>query len=158
MKTIAFALAAVMTLAAASSTSAAGYELRAGKVGVKDPAQAIAVANFYHGLLGLSEIERRTRAEDKEWLEIIMGFGATPEEAKAVGGVHVTIITTPGMPSTDPVPHLVFNVPDNAAIVAKTVASGGRVDRPSRPSTSGSNAFIFDPAGNRIELVTPRAK
>jgi len=158
MKRFAFALAGALTLAAASNAMAAGYELRAGKVGAKDPAQAIAVANFYHSLLGVSEIERRTRPEDKQWLEIIMGFGATPAEAKAAGGVHLTIVTTPGMATNDPVPHLVLNVPDNAAIVAQTVALGGKVDRPSRPSTSGSNAFIFDPAGNRIELVTPRAK
>jgi len=152
-------LAAALALAAAAPAAAQEMKihLRSSKIGVPNVEDVHKAAAFYNKLLGLQEVRRQDRPEDPKFFEIIMRFGATPAEAMAAPGPNITIVTTTGnVKVNDPVAHLVFNVPDNAALVAKTVAAGGTIQRMPYKSASGSSvAFVLDPSGNRVELVTP---
>jgi predicted enzyme related to lactoylglutathione lyase len=154
MRKIVPAIAAVLLAAAPLAALGQGQvTVRSVRVGAAD---VFKTAAFYEAVFGLKEIRRVDREDLKE---SILNFGKTTQEATANTGTKVVIISKPANAPADPVSHLIFQVSDVAAVVAKATANGGPVERqPSRSATSGSMvAFILDPAGNRIELIQPPA-
>jgi catechol 2,3-dioxygenase-like lactoylglutathione lyase family enzyme len=61
------------------------------------------------------------------------------------------VVTPPGLDWTD---HLAFHSSSFEADLAHMLEAGGRLEKPSYRTPSGSLvAFVFDPDGHRIELV-----
>jgi catechol 2,3-dioxygenase-like lactoylglutathione lyase family enzyme len=61
------------------------------------------------------------------------------------------VVTPPGLDWTD---HLAFHSSSFESDLAQMLAAGGRLEKPSYRTPSGSLvAFVFDPDGHRIELV-----
>jgi catechol 2,3-dioxygenase-like lactoylglutathione lyase family enzyme len=61
------------------------------------------------------------------------------------------VVTPPGLDWTD---HLAFHTSNFETDLEGMLAAGGRLEKPSYRTPSGSLvAFVFDPDGNRIELV-----
>jgi catechol 2,3-dioxygenase-like lactoylglutathione lyase family enzyme len=61
------------------------------------------------------------------------------------------VVTPPGLDWTD---HLAFHTNNFETDLAQMLAAGGTLERPTYYTPSGSLvAFVFDPDGNRIELV-----
>jgi predicted enzyme related to lactoylglutathione lyase len=139
---------AAMLLASAAH-AAPPLGLRDARVGAKDPAK---VAAFYEAVLGMKEVLRYDRPGQ---LEIILGFGATVDAAKASPSPRIIVITPPADNGADGVSHMVLNVPNIEEAVGKVVANGGSIERPATKSTTSANiiAMIKDPAGNRVEFI-----
>jgi predicted enzyme related to lactoylglutathione lyase len=55
----------------------------------------------------------------------------------------------------DPIPHVIFNVTDMNATVAKVKAAGGSMEGDPRPygNTGIVIGIAIDPVGNRIEMI-----
>jgi predicted enzyme related to lactoylglutathione lyase len=156
---IAGLLLAIALPASVGTAFAQEARLRAARVGGPDVATIEKMGTFYAQVLGLKEIRRETRADDKTFLEIIMNFGATKEAATAATSPKVVLITAAKGTQFPPlVSNMVFEVTDAAATAAKATAAGGTVSRaPVVSATSGSAVgFINDPAGNRIEIIQPK--
>jgi predicted enzyme related to lactoylglutathione lyase len=148
-------LAIAIVLACPLAASAQyGIAVRSVRVGAADVAKTAA---FYQTVLGLKEVSRSQRPD---FLEIIMNFGATAEQAKASTGVKVVVISRPASAAPDTVSHLIFHCPDVVAAVSRVTSSGGTIERaPSKSAPSGSTvAMVLDPSGNRIELIQPAAQ
>jgi catechol 2,3-dioxygenase-like lactoylglutathione lyase family enzyme len=93
---------------------------------------------FYRGVLGLAEIEKpaELRTRGGAWFQ--------------VGGLQFHIGVDPE-PSPRSKRHVCFRVDDLAAARADVVAKGVAID--SEGTAEGlKRFFIFDPAGNRIEI------
>jgi catechol 2,3-dioxygenase-like lactoylglutathione lyase family enzyme len=61
------------------------------------------------------------------------------------------VVTPPGLDWTD---HLAFHTSNFEADLESMLTAGGKLERPAYRTPSGSLvAFVFDPDGNRIELV-----
>jgi catechol 2,3-dioxygenase-like lactoylglutathione lyase family enzyme len=61
------------------------------------------------------------------------------------------VVTPPGLDWTD---HLAFHTSNFETDLAQMLAAGGKLEKPPYKTPSGSLvAFVFDPDGNRIELV-----
>jgi catechol 2,3-dioxygenase-like lactoylglutathione lyase family enzyme len=64
---------------------------------------------------------------------------------------HEGVVTPPGLDWTD---HLAFYSSSFETDLAQMLEAGGKLERPAYRTPSGSLvAFVFDPDGNRIELV-----
>jgi predicted enzyme related to lactoylglutathione lyase len=108
------------------------------------------LAEFYKTTFGLSEANR---IEGPGFTEIMLNFGATPEEAQAAVGPQVVVMTRAEDNPPDALPHLIFHVADVPASVATFTANGGTVDREAVSTPGGSFAFVKDPEGNLVELL-----
>ena len=117
---------------------------------------AEALGKFYAAAFGLKETNR---LQTQSGPELFLNFGATVEAARANQSAAVVIMQTPEGPANDPVMHVIFTVTDAAATAAAAKAAGGTVEREAAQfGTSGIFiAFVVDPEGNRIELITARA-
>jgi catechol 2,3-dioxygenase-like lactoylglutathione lyase family enzyme len=61
------------------------------------------------------------------------------------------VVTPPGLDWTD---HLAFHTANFETDLAQMLEAGGKLEKPAYRTPSGSLvAFVFDPDGNRIELV-----
>jgi predicted enzyme related to lactoylglutathione lyase len=142
---IAAALALAGTFGgAAGAQDASVFAVRLGALDVPG------LAEFYKTTFGLSEANR---IEGQGFTEIMLNFGATPEEAQAASGPQVVIMTRAADDPPDALPHLIFHVADVPAMVATFTANGGTVDREAVSTPSGSFAFVKDPEGNLVELL-----
>src|SRR5690606_41828972 len=113
---------------AAPAVSAAHAEvsLNGARIGAEDVA---ALAAFYEEAFGLKEVNR---LEFPGMLEIMLDFGETAEAARANPAADVVIMTPESDNVDDPVPPLVFNVSDAAAVAAAVEAAGAPLDGPPR--------------------------
>jgi predicted enzyme related to lactoylglutathione lyase len=128
----------------------AGVTLNAARVGAVDVA---ALAKFYEAAFGLEEVNRLQLPGS---IEIMMNFGDSAAAAKANKDAQVVIMHRNSNDLKDPVPHLVFNVTDIAAVQAAITKAGGSM----KPARAFGNTGIMigiatDPAGNLIELIQP---
>jgi len=142
---LAFAMAATLC----SAVQSAEVSLAAGRIGAKD---VPALAKFYQTVFGMQEINRM---QGGPGLEIMLNFGATVEEAKANKGSWVIIMNRAVDSDADPVPHLIFYVPDAKSAARAVVAAGGKITtEPVAMGTGGAwIAMGMDPVGNRFEMV-----
>lgn len=143
----------VLALFALASPAMAQVSLNGVRVGAKDP---VAIAKFYQQAFGMQEVQR---IENPQMLEIMLNFGKTPAEAKALRqrnqGGDIVILKRANDDVKDDTPHIVLNVKDMKATVAALKAAGGKMER--EPFEFGkSGIFIgmaMDPAGNHLELI-----
>ncbi|HTP40100.1 MAG TPA: VOC family protein [Steroidobacteraceae bacterium] len=142
-------LCAALAAALCSTLHAGDFALGAGRVGAKDPA---ALAPFYESVFGMKEVNRLQMGQS---MEVMLNFGATLEAAKANTGAQVIIMHRDVDNDADPVPHLIFFVPDVKAAATAVVAASGKIT--TQPVAAGSSgawiAMGEDPAGNRFEMV-----
>ncbi len=147
------ALFKFLALAVIAMPVAADVSLNGLRLGAKDPA---ALAQFYQTAFGMQEVQR---IKTPEFLEIMLNFGATPNEAKATRARHrgadIVIMQRASDDVKDEMAHLVLNVSDIKAAVIALKAAGGKM---TREAFEYGNTGIFigmalDPAGNHIELI-----
>ena len=128
----------------------AGAQLFAGRVGGQDVA---ALAKFYQTVFGLQEVNRISLPGGQ--IEIMLNSGDTVATAKANANAQVVIMHRDASATKDPVPHLIFTVPDVMATASAVKAAGGTMD--TEPRAFGNSGmtigFAVDPAGNRLELI-----
>lgn len=136
-------------LMVAGAAHADGVSLNGGRVGATD---SPALAKFYEAAFGLKEVQRLTFPN---MIEIMMNFGDTAEAAKKNPAAQIVIMQVKSIDATDTVPHLIFNVTDMNATVAKLKAAGGKMD--AEPKEFGKTGIVIgmatDPAGNHIEML-----
>lgn len=123
------------------------------RVTAPDKAGVEKAAAFYAEVLGVREVRR---LDQPTFFEIFLNWGDTVEAAAANPAARIAVIT-----SKEPITtasHVVVQVADIKAVVARTESAGGKVlTQPSAAVTLPiSTAFIADPFGNRIELVEYR--
>src|SRR5690606_7450692 len=104
----------------------AQISLNGARIGAEDVA---GLAEFYQEAFGLEEVNR---LEFPGMLEIMLDFGETAEAARANPAADVVIMTPESDNVDDPVPPLVFNVSDAAAVAAAVEAAGAPLDGPPR--------------------------
>jgi predicted enzyme related to lactoylglutathione lyase len=149
--------AATLAVALCSAAHSADYALAAGRVGAKD---VPALARFYQQALGMKEVNRLQMGKS---MEIMLNFGDTVEAAKANTQAMLIIMPREVDSDADPVPHLIFYVPDAKAAAKAVVAAGGKITtEPVAVGKSGAwIAMAVDTVGNRFEMVqrgAPAAK
>lgn len=150
-------LSAALIAAFCSSVHAADFSLAAGRVGAQDVPK---LAQFYQTAFGMKEVNR---LQGGPGMEIMLNFGATTEAAKANTAAMLIIMHRDVDSDADPVPHLIFYVPDAKTAAKAVVAAGGKITtEPVAVGTSGAWISLgADPVGNRFEMVqrgTPAAK
>jgi predicted enzyme related to lactoylglutathione lyase len=123
------------------------------RIAAKD---TVAVAKFYEAAFGMREVNR---IDVPGGPEVFVNFGATTDAAKANKGGPVVIMHRDADDVKDPIAHVIFNVTDMNATAAAVKAAGGSMDGEPRPFGNSGLVIGFanDPAGNRIELIQPRA-
>jgi len=87
--------------------------------------------------------------------EVFVNFGANVDAAKANKSEPVVLMHRDADDVKDPIAHVIFNVTDMNATVAKVKAAGGSMEGDPRPfrNTGIVIGIAVDPAGNRIELI-----
>ena len=123
--------------------------VRNARLGADDVAGA---ARFYEAAFGMQEVKRYERPG---FLEIILAFGRTRDEAMAAKGTRIALISRKPGQTPDGVSNLVLDVGNMERVMARIEAGGGTVERPpTRSAVSGRLiAMVRDPAGNRVELI-----
>jgi predicted enzyme related to lactoylglutathione lyase len=137
-------------LAAAAAPSPAGkVTLNGVRIGARDVA---ALAKFYQQAFGMHEVQR---ISTPQLLEVMLDFGATPQEAKANPGADVVIMQREADDGRDTMAHVVFTVTDIDAVVAAAKAAGAHFEQePFQFGNTGIRiAMGIDPAGNHFELI-----
>lgn len=133
----------------AFSAAPAGITLNGVRIGAKDVA---ALARFYQAAFGMHEVQR---IQTPEFLEVMLDFGATAEEAKANAGADLVIMQRAADDGADTMAHVVFTVTDLDKAVAAVKAAGGRME--SDPFVFGDTGIrigmAIDPAGNHFEMI-----
>jgi predicted enzyme related to lactoylglutathione lyase len=143
------------TAVAIAQAALAGVTLNSARVGGGDVA---ALGKFYEAAFGLKEVNRLTFPGG---MELFLNFGDSVDAAKANKSAQVVIMHSDPTGAKDPVPHLIFDVTDVAAVATAVKAAGGTMDGDPKPfgNTGLVIGFAVDPAGNRIELIQrPPAK
>jgi len=142
-------LCAALAVSLCPAVHAAEFSLAAGRVGAKD---VPALAQFYETVFGMKEVRR---LQGGPGMEIMLNFGATAEAATANTAAMLVIMHRDVDSDADPVPHLIFYVPDAKAAAAAVTAAGGKIT--TQPVAAGSSgawiALGEDPVGNRFEMV-----
>jgi predicted enzyme related to lactoylglutathione lyase len=123
------------------------------RIAAKD---TVAVAKFYEAAFGMQEVNR---IDVPGGPEVFVNFGASTDAAKANKGGPVVIMHRDADDVKDPIAHVIFNVTDMNATVAAIKGAGGTMTGDPRPfrDTGIVIGIAIDPAGNRIELIQPRA-
>jgi predicted enzyme related to lactoylglutathione lyase len=133
----------------AGVAQADGVSFNAARVGATD---SPALAKFYEAAFGLKEVQRLTFPN---MIEIMMNFGDTAEAAKKNPNAQIVIMQVKAVDTQDTTAHLIFNVTDMNATVAKLKAAGGKMQ--ADPKEFGKTGIIIgmatDPAGNHIEML-----
>jgi predicted enzyme related to lactoylglutathione lyase len=149
--------AGALALAAVSPASAQStFRLRSVKVPAENVQEVEKLGKFYQTVTGFKSVRR---VERPDFLEIILGPGATVEAAMASPmNTRIVLISRNDVPrETDPLSRVVLEVSDmNAAIKAWT-DHGGKVTRAAQKSSASTAtvAFVRDPQGNLVELIQP---
>lgn len=145
----------ILTLAALAvcGSAQAQVTLNSVRIAAKD---TVATAKFYEAAFGMQEVNR---IDVPGGPEVFVNFGATVEAAKANKGGPVVIMHRESDDVKDPIAHVIFNVTDMNATVTAIKAAGGTMTGDPRPfrDTGIVIGIAVDPAGNRIELIQPRA-
>ncbi len=140
---------AAFAAALCSVAHSADFALAAGRIGAKD---VPALAQFYQTAFGMKEVNRLQMGQS---MEIMLNFGATTEAAKANTAAMLILMHRDVDSDADPVPHLIFYVPDAKAAAKAVVAAGGKIT--TEPVAVGkAGAWIamgMDTVGNRFEMV-----
>jgi predicted enzyme related to lactoylglutathione lyase len=119
-----------------------GIHVRSVRVLATDP-EAIAV--FYEKAFGMSETRRA--ANSATFKEIVINSDATT--------TPIVIATRPKDAPAGAMASLILEVPDLGKAIESAKANGGALLRGPSKSGEGLNfAFVKDPDGNQIELVT----
>jgi predicted enzyme related to lactoylglutathione lyase len=125
--------------------------VRAIRMAATDPE---AVAGFYKRAFGMHEIRR---INGQGFVEIVLNSGATADEARASPRAPIVIMTRPKDLQVGAMASLLLNVADLDASIAAVQAAGGVLFRPPQGGASGLRyAFVKDPEGNQVELLTAR--
>jgi predicted enzyme related to lactoylglutathione lyase len=142
-------LAAGLVAALCSTAQSAEFSLAAGRIGAQDVPK---LAEFYKTVFGMQEINR---LQGGPGMEIMLNFGDTVEAAKANKGSWVIIMNRQVDSDADPVPHLIFYVPDAKTAAKAVVDAGGKITtQPVAVGNAGAwIAMGMDPVGNRFEMV-----
>jgi predicted enzyme related to lactoylglutathione lyase len=110
------------------------------------------VAGFYKAAFGMHEIRRIT---GQGFIEIVLNSGATVEAARANPRAPIVLMTRPKDLQVGAMAGVILNVADMSSAIASVKAAGGTVFRePQKTQSGASYAFIKDPEGNQIELLT----
>jgi len=119
------------------------------RIGAMD---TVALAKFYQTAFGMQEVRRLAVGAQPE---IFLNFGGNADAAKANTALPLVIMHRDSDALKDPVAHVIFNVTDMAATVAKIKAAGGSMDGEPRPfgNTGIVIGIAVDPVGNRVELI-----
>ena len=147
-KRVQIACVAVLALLLGSAARA-DVTLNSIRVAAKDTE---ALARFYKAAFGMEEVNRLQGGGGPE---IFLNFGTTVEAAKASKGLPVVLMHRDTDDLNDPIPHVIFNVTDMNATVAKVKAAGGSMEGDPRPygNTGIVIGIAIDPVGNRIEMI-----
>jgi len=149
-KTVLTACALAMaTVAAAQET---GIRVRSIRVLATDPE---AVATFYMKAFGMSETSRPVNTAT--FKEIIINSGSTPDAAKKATSTPIVIATRPKDATAGAMAALILEVKNMDTAIESVKAGGGTLLRPPTRFGEGlSFAFVKDPDGNQIELITTK--
>jgi predicted enzyme related to lactoylglutathione lyase len=131
------------------SAARADVTLNSIRVAAKDTE---ALARFYKAAFVMEEVNR---LQGSGGPEIFLNFGSTTDAAKANMGLPVVLMHRESDDLKDPIAHVIFNVTDMNATVAKIKAAGGTLQGDPRPygNTGIVIGIAIDPVGNRIELI-----
>ena len=131
------------------SVAHAQVTLNSVRIGAMD---TVALAKFYQTAFGMQEVRRLAAGAQPE---IFLNFGGDADSAKANTALPLVIMHRDSDALKDPVPHIIFNVTDMTATVAKIRAAGGSMDGEPRPfgNTGTVIGIAVDPVGNRVELI-----
>lgn len=113
-----------------------------------------AVASFYKKTFGMSEVSWPVNSATTK--EVVLNIGATTELAKTATTTPIVIYTRPKTAPAGAMASLIMRVPDLDKALEAVKANGGAVRRPAGRNDVARVAFAFvtDPDGNQIELVT----
>jgi predicted enzyme related to lactoylglutathione lyase len=153
VKTLRLSLIVACGVLALAPSARAQVVINSARLGAVD---SPALAKFYSSAFGMQETNRLPLPAGPE---IFLNFGATVEAAKANKSTPLVIMHRDSDALQDPVPHLILNVTDMAAIVASVKAAGGSFDSEPKPFGNPNGPMIGiakDPAGNLIELIQRR--
>ena len=145
--------ACVLAAATVAMAQESGIRVRSIRVLAADPE---AVATFYEKAFGMSETSRPVNTAT--FKEIIINTGSTADLAKKATTTPIVIATRPkdGAPS-GAMAALILQVPNLDKAIESAKANGGTLMRPAAKTGDGLGyAFVKDPDGNQIELVTPQ--
>ena len=136
-----------------AGTARAQVTLNSVRVAAKD---TVALSKFYEAAFGMQEVNRINAPGGPE---VFVNFGASADAAKANKNEPVVLMHRDSDDVKDPIAHVIFNVTDMNATVAAIKAAGGTMTGDPRPfrDTGIVIGIALDPAGNRIELIQPRA-
>jgi predicted enzyme related to lactoylglutathione lyase len=138
---------ACATLAMAQET---GIRVRGIRVLATDPE---AIATFYKKAFGMSETRRPV--DSPTFKEIVINSGSTADLAKASASTPIVIATRPKDAPAGAMASLILQVPDMDKAIAAAKAAGATLMRgPSKTGEGLGFAFLKDPDGNQVELVT----
>jgi lactoylglutathione lyase len=148
----ALAFAAATSLPPAALAEEPDVRVRAVRIAATDPEAA---AGFYSAAFGMHEIRR---INGQGFVEIVMNTGADVEAARQNPHAPIVLMTRPAGFDAGGMAYLLLNVRDMAAALDKVEAAGGTLSREPKTAASGvSYAFVKDPEGNQIELLTAPA-
>jgi predicted enzyme related to lactoylglutathione lyase len=147
--------AAIACVLVATATVAVGQEsgirVRSIRVLATDPE---AIATFYQKAFGMSETSRPVNSPT--FKEIIINSGSTPDLAKKATSTPIVIATRPKDAPAGAMAALILQVPNLDKAIEAAKAAGATLLRPASKTESGLGfAFLKDPDGNQVELVTP---
>ena len=142
--------ACVLAAATAAMAQESGIRVRSIRVLATDPE---AVATFYEKAFGMSETRRP--ANTATFKEIVINSGTTADLAKKATTTAIVIATRPKDAPAGAMASLILQVPNLEKAIESAKANGGTLMRPAAKTREGlSYAFVKDPDGNQIELVT----
>jgi len=141
----------ILAVATAATAQEGGIHVRSIRVLATDPE---AIATFYEKAFGMSETSRPVSTPT--FKEIIINTGATAEMAKKSKTTAIVIATRPKDAPAGAMASLILQVPNLDQAIESAKANGGTLMRPASKTKDGLGfAFVKDPDGNQIELVTP---
>jgi predicted enzyme related to lactoylglutathione lyase len=147
-------IGACAALLMVTGVAQAQVTLNSARVGAEDVA---ALEKFYMSAFGLQEVNRLPIGPN---IEVMLNFGSDVAAAKANPAAQIVIMHRDSDALKDSVPHIIFNVTDINATVAKIKAAGGKMER--EPFAFGNGGMMIgiavDPAGNQIELIQQAKK
>lgn len=146
--------AAVLAAATVATAQESGIHVRSIRVLATDPD---AVATFYEKAFGMSETSRPVNTA--AFKEIIINSGSTVELAKKATSTPIVIATRAKDAPAGAMASLILQVPNLDKAIESAKAHGGTLMRPASKTKDGLGfAFVKDPDGNQVELVTPPQK
>jgi predicted enzyme related to lactoylglutathione lyase len=142
--------ACILAAATMAMAQESGIQVRSIRVLATDTE---AVATFYKKAFGMSETSRPV--DSPTFKEIIINSGSTPDLAKKATSTAIVIATRPKDAPAGAMAALILGVPNLEKAIESAKAAGGTVMRPPSKTAGVAFAFLKDPDGNQIELVTP---